>query len=141
VSATRTATATATATPIPTPGITSGAVGGSTRVFGVGAHNITAPGIEIVAENGNEVIGTGGTTGTGAFFDGLPGIGLVRPLVAGERIFPRDTVNNLTGPVVVVGPQPPTEIPAIDEYGMAALGTLLALTLVWRLAGLRRRRR
>lgn len=136
----RTATATATATTVPTPLIISGAVGGSTRVSGIGARNIAAPGIEIVAENGGQVIGTGGTTETGAFFDGQPGIGLIRPLVAGERIFPRDTVNNLVGPVVTVGPQPPTAIPTMDEYGMAVLGTLLGLTLAWRLARSSRRR-
>jgi hypothetical protein len=125
---------------VPTPFITSGAVGGSTRVSGLGARNIPAPGIEIVAENGGQVIGTGGTTATGAFFDGQPGIGLIRPLVAGERIFARDTVNNLVGPVITVGPQPPTAIPTMDGYGMAVLGTLLGLTLAWRLARATRRR-
>jgi hypothetical protein len=60
--------------------------------------------------------------------------------VPGERIFPRDAVNGLTGPVVVVGPLPPQEIPTLDEYGMAVLGSLLALALVWRLGTLVRRR-
>jgi len=138
---TRTTTATATATAIPTPGITSGAVGGSTRVSGSGARNLPDPCIEIVAETGNEVIGTGGTSAAGTFFDdGVPGIGLSRPLVAGERIFPRDTCNEITGPVVVVGPNPPTQIPSLDEYGMAVLGTLLALALAWQLTGARRGR-
>jgi hypothetical protein len=126
---------------VPTPRITSGAVGGSTRVFGSGARNIAAPGIEIVAENGNQVIGTGGTNGSGVFTSGPTGIGLTRALVAGERIFPRDTVNGVTGPVVIVGPQPPTAIPTLDQYGTAALGVLLALALAWQLAGALRARR
>jgi hypothetical protein len=87
-----------------------------------------------------QVIGTGGTNGSGSFFDGTIGIGLIRPLEAGERIFARDTVNNTTGPMITVGPQPPTAIPTLDEYGMAALGTLLGLSLVWQLAGAWRRR-
>jgi hypothetical protein len=139
-SPTRTITATATATPVPTPRITSGAVGGSTRVFGSGAPNIAAPGIEIVAENGNEVIGTGGTSGAGTFTDGLPGIGLSRALVAGERIFPRDTQNGLVGPTITVGPQPPTAIPTLNQYGSAALGLVLGLLLLWRLSLALRRR-
>jgi hypothetical protein len=138
--ATATGTATRTATPVPTPRINSGAVGGSTRVLGTGAPNVSAPGIEIVAETGNEVIGTGGTTAGGSFFDGANGIGLTRPLVAGERIFPRDVAHGVVGPSVVVGPQPPTAIPTLDEHGMLALGTLLALSLVWRLASALRRR-
>jgi hypothetical protein len=141
VTQTATASATFTATPVPSPRITSGAVGGSTRVFGIGAPNIAAPGIEIVAEDGGVVLGTGGTNANGAFTDGPAGIGLNRALIPGERIFPRDVVNGLTGPVVIVGPQPPQEIPALDEYGMAVLGSLLALAMFWRLGAAVRRRR
>ncbi|MEO8601517.1 MAG: hypothetical protein ABI629_02965 [bacterium] len=139
VTATPTASNTATATPIATPRITSGAAGGSTRVFGVGAPNVSAPGIEIVAENGNQVIGTGGTNGAGAFTDGQAGIGLTRPLVAGERIFPRDVTNGVTGPFVIVAPQPPTQIPTVDHYGSAALALLIGAALLWQLAALARR--
>lgn len=140
LTATPSATATATATPIPTPRITSGAVGGSTRVFGSAARNIAAPGIEIVAVNGGVVIGTGGTDASGNFFDGQPGIGLTRALVAGEQIFARDVVNGLTGATITVGPNPPTAIPTLDEYGMAFLGSLLGIAMLWQLAGLVRRR-
>jgi hypothetical protein len=139
VSATPTATNTATATPIATPRITSGAVGGSSRVFGVGATNVAAPGIEIVAENGNQVIGSGGTNGAGVFNDGQSGIGLTRALVVGERIFPRDVANGVTGPVVIVAPQPPTQIPTVDHYGSAALAVLIGAALLWQLAALARR--
>jgi hypothetical protein len=86
------------------------------------------------------VIGTGGTNSNGAFVNGAAGIGLNRALVAGERIFPRDVVNGLTGPVITVGPNPPQAIPTLDEYGMAVLGSLLGLALVWRLGTIVRRR-
>jgi hypothetical protein len=141
VTETRTVTATATATAVPTPGITSGAVGGSTRVFGRGAINLAFGGIEIVAVNGGQVIGTGGTNGSGSFFDGTIGIGLTRPLEAGEQIFPRDTVNGIDGRTITVGPQPPTAIPTLNAYGMAALGTLLGLALLTRLTVALQRRR
>jgi len=138
VTETRTPTATATATPIPTPRITSGTAGGSTRVFGSGAANLAAPGIEIVAENG-EVLGTGGTNAAGVFTDGASGIGLSRELIPGERIFPRDVVNGLTGPVVIVGPRPPTQIPTLDQFGAGALGLLIAGALLWQLRAFARR--
>jgi hypothetical protein len=114
-------------------------VGGSTRVFGIGAANVASPGIEIIAVNGNEVIGSGGTTGSGSFSDGQPGIGLTRPLIAGESIFALDTVHNVTGPTVTVGPQPPIQIPAMDPYGAAALAGLIGAALLWQLAALARR--
>lgn len=131
---------TATATPVPTPRIVSGAVAGSTRVFGNGAGNVPAPQIEIVAENGGQVIGTGGTNGAGAFVSDGSGIGLTRALVAGERIFARDTLNGVTGPVVTVGPQPPTQIPALDPTGTLLMGVLLGGALLWQLSRLLRRR-
>lgn len=137
--ATTTPVSTATATPVPTPRIASGAVAGSTRVFGSGAANVPAPRIEIVAENGGQVIGSGGTNGSGAFVSDGPGIGLTRALVSGERIFARDTLNGLDGPVVTVGPQPPTQIPALDQHGAMALGLLLGAGLLWQLARLLRR--
>lgn len=137
--ATFTATVTATATPIPAPRITSGATAGSTRVFGNGAANLAAPAIEIVAENGGVVIGTGGTDGDGRFTDGDLGIGLTRELVAGERIFARDTVNDIDGPIVIVGPRPPTAIPSLNQYGSAALALLIGGALLWQLARLARR--
>ena len=140
ITITPTFTATATATPVPAPVIVSGAVGGSTRVFGHAAANLPSGGIEIIAANGNQVIGTGGTNGVGGFFDGANGIGLTRPLVAGEQIFAVDTIDNVTGSVVTVGPQPPTEIPTLDAHGIAALGALLGLALAWRLAVTLRRR-
>jgi hypothetical protein len=124
---------------VPTPRIASGAVAGSTRVFGSGAANLPAPRIEIVAENGGQVIGTGGTNGSGAFVSDGPGIGLTRALVSGERIFARDTLNGLSGPVVTVGPQPPTQIPALDQHGAMALGLLLGAGLLWQLTRLLRR--
>jgi hypothetical protein len=139
VTETRTPTATATATPVAAPRITSGAIAGSTRVFGNGATNVAAPGIEIVAENGGAVIGTGGTDGDGRFTDGQLGIGMTRELVAGERIFARDTVNNVAGPVVVVGPRPPTAIPALNQYGAAALALLIGAALIWQITALARR--
>jgi len=139
VSATPTPTNTATATPVATPRITSGAVGGSTRVFGIGAANVAAPGIEIVAVNGNEVIGSGGTNGSGSFTDGQAGIGLTRPLIAGESIFARDTTHGVTGPTVTVGPQPPTQIPAVDHYGAAALALMIGAALLWQLAAFARK--
>ena len=138
--ATQTATNTATATPVPTPRITSGAIAGSTRVFGNGAANLAAPGIEIVAENGGEVLGTGGTDGDGRFTDGPLGIGLSRALIAGERIFARDVVNGVDGPAVTVSAQPPTQIPTLGEYGTAALALLIGGALLWQLAALARRR-
>ena len=137
---TPTTTATFTATPVPQPVIVSGAVGGSTRVFGHGAANLASGGIEIIAVNGNQVIGSGGTNGTGAFFDGALGIGLTRALVAGEQIFAVDTVNSVTGPTVTVGPQPPANIPTLDAHGIVALGVLLGLALLLRLAIVQRRR-
>jgi hypothetical protein len=137
--ATFTATVTATATAIPAPRITSGATAGSTRVFGNGAANLAAPAIQIIAENGGVVLGTGGTDGDGRFIDGDLGIGLDRELVAGERIFARDTVNDIDGPIVIVAPRPPTAIPSLDQYGSAALAMLIGGALLWQLARLARR--
>ncbi|MDX2170295.1 MAG: IPTL-CTERM sorting domain-containing protein [Deltaproteobacteria bacterium] len=136
---TPTATATATATPVPVPRITSGAVAGSTRVFGNGARNLVSPAIQIIAENGGAVLGSGGTDGDGRFTDGSLGIGLNRELVAGERIFARDTVNDIDGPIVIVGPRPPTAIPSLDQYGTALLALLIGGALIWQLARLARR--
>jgi hypothetical protein len=108
-------------------------------VFGNGAANLPQGSIQIIAETGGVVLGTGGTDGDGRFTDGDVGIGLSRELVAGERIFARDTVNDIDGPITVVGPRPPTAIPSLDQYGAAALSLLIAGALIWQLARLARR--
>jgi hypothetical protein len=146
---TATNTATPTNTPIPTPRITSGNVAGSTRVFGTGASNIPQGSLVIFEDGPNgtpdgctgddEPLGSGGTDAAGNFNDGVNGIGLNRALVGGDRIFPCDTANGLLGPPVLVPSPPPQQIPTLTEIGAAALASLLAISLLWRLALLRRR--
>jgi hypothetical protein len=149
ITPTATSTATPTNTPIPTPRITSGNIVDSTRVFGSGAANIPQGSLRIfgVGPNGNadgcggddEALGTGGTDAGGNFNDGVNGIGLTRALIGGDRLFPCDTANGLTGPVVIVPSPPPAQIPTLTQVGAAALASLLALALLWRLALVRRR--
>jgi hypothetical protein len=140
---TQTATQTSTNTPAPVaPVITGGTVAGSSRVAGHGALNIPEPQLEICSAGvggtpGNcvETIGTGGTNGLGNFAQGgVSGIGLNRPLIAGEVIFAVDLQHGVTGPPVTV--QAGAPIPDVTPWGaaMLAVALLIAIALRMRLA-------
>jgi hypothetical protein len=88
-----------------------------------------------------ETLGTGGTDASGNFVQsGLSGIGLNRPLIAGEVIFARDLQHDLTGPPVTV--QAGAPIPDVTPWGAAALGMtlLIAIAMRMRLARVAQRR-
>ena len=118
--------------------ITGGTVAGTLRVFGHGAPNIPEPLLEIcsagvggTAGNCNEVLGTGGTDMLGNFVQGSEsGIGLNRPLVAGEVIFAVDLQHSITGPPVTVLPSAP--IPDVNLWGAGALAAVLLIALAVR---------
>ena len=108
------------------------------RVFGHGAPNIPEPLLEIcsagvggTAGNCNEVLGTGGTDILGNFVQGgVSGIGLNRPLVAGEVIVAVDLQHSITGPPVTVLPSAP--IPDVNLWGAGALAAVLLIALAVR---------
>ncbi len=138
ITATRTPSLTPSSTPSPTPIapiITSGAVDGSTRVFGHGAGNVATlqifnAGPDMVPGGGDDtLIGTGKTDPGGNFNDGQDGIAVIA-LVAGEKIFAFDADHNVAGPVVVVAP--PNAVPTLGSWGGAALGLSLGLLLALR---------
>lgn len=118
----------------PPPVITAGAEAGSTRVFGQGAANVPALQLEIwsaganrIPESGandDELLGAGGTDAAGNF-QSSPGIGLSRPLLAGERIFAIDRQHNRIGPAVAVSG---ATAPALGRWG--TLSAVLALFAV-----------
>ncbi len=66
---------------------------------------------------------------------GSPGIGLNRPLVAGEFIFVIDLQGNITGPAVVVQQSAP--IPDVNPWGAAAMAIGLTVALALRLRAAR----
>lgn len=126
---TRTPTSTPTSTPIPTPRISGGATRGSSEVSGSAAANVavaiygTGPNREIGGGD-DEFLGSGNSSGSGSFV-----IGLTRSLVAGESIYPLDTINDLSGVPVTVREVAP--IPATTPFGVATLITMLGAGL-WR---------
>jgi hypothetical protein len=78
------------------------------------------------------LLGSGGTDGSGTFIQGTSlGIGLSRPLIAGEKIFAVDMQSNLTGPAVEVRPAP--VIPAVNPWGATALVVALLTAILVRL--------
>lgn len=116
----------------------NGTIAGSLRVFGHGAPNIPEPLLEIcsagvggTAGNCNEVLGTGGTDMLGNFVQGgESGIGLNRPLIAGEVIFAVDLQHSITGPPVTVAPSAP--IPDVNSWGAGVLAAILLIALAVR---------
>jgi hypothetical protein len=137
---TQTATQAPTNTPVPVaPVITGGTVAGLSRVSGHGALNIPEPQLEICSAGvggtpGNcvEILGTGGTNASGNFLQGgMSGIGLNRPLVAGEVVFAVDLQHGVTGPPVTV--QAGAPIPDVTPWGAAALGLALLIAIALRM--------
>jgi hypothetical protein len=103
---TNTPSPTSTPTPMP-PEITGGAVAGSTTVTGRAIPNATPGnncitvfdcGTDGICSTSDTPIGTGSVNAQGVYV-----VTVSPPLAAGERIFARDTCNDLNGPPVVVG--------------------------------------
>ena len=133
---TRTSTPTATSTftpgPATTPGITGGNEAGSGCVIGTGTANLPSPQLEIwsagpdgmVDGSDDKRLGTGSTNAAGVFQ--VCGLDLKQ----GDRIYPKDTLNNLTGPVVpVLGRR--EAAPALGQSGIGAVAFLLLAVGVW----------
>ena len=100
-------------------------------MFGMGSPNVAPPRLEIWGAGSNdlpeggtnddELLGTGGTDSSG-IFESSPGIGLLRPLIAGELIFAFDRQNNLVGPAVVVLDRSlPAPLLSFSGLGLAAM--------------------
>lgn len=145
---TRTPTSTSTPTDTPTPRgpmILSGADEGSSRVFGSGAPNLPDTCI-VVCEAGLNMtgcqvddmeIGRGGTDGSGNFRDGGdPGIAVVPPLAAGDRICAVDVCSDPPRDgncVLVTAPAPAPAMSPRGLMGAVALLSLVAMVGVMRL--------
>jgi hypothetical protein len=147
---TQTATRTPTNTPVPVaPVITGGTIAGLSRVSGHGTPGIPDLMLEICSAGVGgtpgdcvEILGRGGTNVSGNFTQGgLSGIGLNRPLIAGEVIFAVDQQNTITGPPVTV--QGGAPIPDVTPWGAAALAVtlLIAIAVRMRLARVAQSRR
>jgi hypothetical protein len=130
------------------PVITGGNTAGSSRVFGHGVPNIPDPLLKICSAGLNGIaegcapgtddvlLGIGGTDGQGNFesISGI-GVGLSRPLVAGEKIFAVDLQDNLPGPSVPVSPG--AQIPDVNAWGAAALAVSLFIGIATRMRTMR----
>jgi hypothetical protein len=110
---------------------------GSTRVFGTGTPRrqpddmciqIFAAGPDrMPGTSDDELLGSGGTDAEGSFVDPeeMPGIGLSRPLVAGDHVFALDVCSGLRGSTVVV-------VVALPAPALSWLSLLTALgALIW----------
>jgi hypothetical protein len=133
-----TPTITATPTPMP-PAITGGAEVGSSTVSGQGVPNMTPDnncitifdcGADRICGNGDDIpIGTGSLDSTGHFI-----VPISPPLEFGQRIFARDTCNDLDGPpITIVGGVAPMLSDATILVLIAVLSSLGLLTLRRRL--------
>jgi hypothetical protein len=130
--------------------IISGADPGSTRVFGTAEDNL-AQGCILICENGannsfencsgdDELLGTGGTNASGQMQDfSGPGIGLSRPLEAGDVVCAYDMCVSLQhNCFAVIGPMP---APALSPHAFLIALMLLGLVGAVSLLQLRRRGR
>jgi hypothetical protein len=125
-------TPTITATPSPTntptpmpPVITGGAIAGSTTVSGQAIPNAT-PGNNCITifdcgPDGiclptDTPIGTGSVDSSGHYV-----INVAPPLIAGEKIFARDTCNGLDGPPIVVSAGTAAPVMSLPMIGFLAL--------------------
>jgi len=118
-------------------------------VLGQGSPNIPEPLLKICSAGVGgtpgdcvETLGTGGTNASGDFVQGgVSGIGLNRPLIAGEVIFAVDLQHDVTGPPVTV--QAGAPIPDVTPWGASALvmALLIAIVMRVRLARVAQRRR
>jgi hypothetical protein len=123
--------------------ITTGTVAGSSRVSGHGAPNVPEPQLKICSAGVGgtpgdcvETLGTGGTNGVGNVLQGgVSGIGLNRPLVAGEVVFAVDLQHGVTGPPVTV--QAGARIPDVTPWGAAMLAVALLIAIALRMRSIR----
>ena len=108
-----------TADPDPTPG------NGCITIFDC-ANGACGDGDDIV-------LGTGSSNAGGAFV-----VSVAPPLVTGQRIFARDTCNNLDSAAVIV--QFSAQVPTLNELGVTVLVVALALAVAIRAMAARRAR-
>lgn len=81
-------------------------------------------GVDACGDGNDTAIGTGSVDAGGNF------LVTVSPLIAGHRIFPRDTCNNISGAQVTVQTAP--QVPDLNPWGAVTLGVCLAFLIVIR---------